>query len=164
MNWSIAHLSRAYHRTGFSCGKPSLDDFLTRYAGQYERRNLARTYVAVREGETQVVGYYCLSAYGVPFENWPADVTERLPDHPIPIALLGRLAVDQSVQGQGLGGYLLRDALKRCQNISEQLGVFAVLVEAIDEEAIRFYERFGFVAFQDQPDKLYLPISTIPKS
>jgi GNAT superfamily N-acetyltransferase len=164
MTWVIEQLDRRHERTGFSCGKPSLDDFLTKYASQYEKRHLARTYVAVCEGETRALGYYCLSAYGVPFENWPSDVTKQLPDHPIPIALLGRLAVDQSVRGQGLGGHLLRDALKRCLNISEQLGVFAVLVEAIDEEAIHFYERFGFVAFADQPDKLYLPISTIPKA
>lgn len=164
MNWRIERMGRTHDRGSFCCGNPSLDDFLTKYASQYEKRHLARTYVAARENESQVLGYYCLSAYGVPFENWPEDVTKQLPDHPIPIVLLGRLAVDQSVQGQGLGGYLLRDALKRCLNISDQVGVFAVLVEAIDEEAIRFYERFGFVSFEDQPDKLYLQIRTIPKS
>jgi GNAT superfamily N-acetyltransferase len=163
MSWLIESLSKKHQRTGFSCGHLSLDEFVTKYAGQYERRNLARSYVATRKGETQVLGCYCLSAYAVPFENWPADQTERLPEHPIPIALLGRLAVDQSVHGQGLGGYLLQDVLGRCIGLSKQIGIFAVLAEAIDENAIRFYEHFGFTAFEDQPDKLYLPLRSIPK-
>src|SRR5688572_30335070 len=109
MKWVIQPLGRDHDRDQFACGSQPLNDFLLRYATQYAKRNLARTYVAVRAGEVRVLGYYCLSCGGVPFENWPQSTVKRLPEHPVPVVLLGRLAVDQSVHDQGLGGQLLRD-------------------------------------------------------
>jgi GNAT superfamily N-acetyltransferase len=161
MSWQIEHLGRGHDRTTFECGKLILDSFLARYASQYEKRNLARTYVAVGAGETRVVGYYSLSAAAIRVLDLPESLADKLPEHPVPAALLARLAVDQSVQGQGLGRLLIGDALAQCAQLSEQVGLNVVTVDAIDDEAVRFYERMGFTRFRGQSDKLFIPVSVI---
>jgi GNAT superfamily N-acetyltransferase len=159
--WSIEPLNRSHERGEFSCGKGPLDNFLRSLVSQYEKRRLGRTYVVVRRGEKRVLGYYTLASGAVSFENFPQQVNKKLPRHPIPVILLARLALDQSVQGQGLGRFLLIDALRRCLSLAEQLGVHAVEVDAIDDEAKAFYERYGFTALHDNPRHLFLAISTI---
>jgi GNAT superfamily N-acetyltransferase len=159
--WSIERLGRSHQRGEFSCGKGPLDNFLRSLVSQYEKRRLGRTYVAVRPGEKQVLGYYTLAAGAVSFENLPEKATKKLPRHPVPVIMLARLAVDESVQGQGLGGFLLEDALRRCLALEEQLGVHAIEVDAIDEQAKAFYEKYGFVALLDDPLHLYLPMATV---
>lgn len=161
MDWLIEQLARGHGRSNFECGKPILDTFLTRYASQYAKRNLARTYVAVRAGETRVVGYYSLSAAGIRVLDLPESLADKLPEHPVPAALLARLAVDRSVHGQGLGRLLIGDALARCAQFSEHIGLHVVTVDAIDEEAVQFYERMGFTRFRGQSEKLFVPISTV---
>jgi GNAT superfamily N-acetyltransferase len=138
-----------------------LDNFLRTLVSQYEKRRLGRTHVVVRPGEKRVLGYYTLASGAVSFANLPEQATKKLPRHPVPVILLARLALDQSVQGQGLGGFLLADALRRCLSLAGQLGVHAVEVDAIDDQAKAFYERYGFVALQDNPLHLYLPMATI---
>lgn len=113
MSWSIERLAAKHDRTGFCCGKQSLDDFLARYVSQYEKRNVGRTYVLVRDGEPKVYGYFTLAAADIEVADLPPELAKKLPKHPIPALLLGRLAVDQSVRGQGLGGLLLKEALVR---------------------------------------------------
>jgi len=157
----IEPLGRQHERDGFECGKPFLNDFLTRLATQYERRNLARTYVLVHSGESKVIGYYTLASSAVDFYTLPATQTKKLPRHPLPAILLARLAVDQSVCGQGLGGQLLRDCFVRCLQLADQIGIHAVTVDAIDEQAAKFYEHFGFARFLNQTDKLFIPLDTI---
>ncbi len=159
--WKIERLTRSHERAAFTCGKPSLDDFLRTLVTQYEKRTLGRTYVAVRAGEPRVLGYYTLASGSLPFQNLPAPAARKLPRHPVPVILLARLAVDQSVQGQGLGESLLLDALERCQQISEGLGSHAVEVDAIDDPAKAFYRKYGFVSLQDTELHLYLPLATI---
>jgi predicted GNAT family N-acyltransferase len=159
--WRIERLDRGHERQGFDCGKPSLNDFLHTLVSQYERRNLGRTYVAVREGENRVLGYYTLASGAVEVVSLPAKQAKKLPRHPVPVVLIGRLAVDQSVHGKGLGGLLLRDALARSLEVSERLGIHAVVVDALDAVAKTFYERFGFLELTDHPMRLFLPISTI---
>jgi GNAT superfamily N-acetyltransferase len=159
--WKIERLSRSHERASFSCGKPSLDDFLRSLVTQYEKRNLGRTYVAVRGGERRVIGYYTLASGAIPFQNLPALAAKKLPRHPVPVILLARLAVDQGVQGQGLGEFLLLDALRRCLEIGEGLGSHAVEVDAIDDPARAFYRRYGFVSLEDSELHLYLPLTTI---
>ena len=162
MSWHIERLDKARHtRTGFDCGKPSLTDFLHKMASQHEKKNVGRTYVATRAGETQVVGYYTLATGGLRLEDLSEDEAKKLPRHPVPIVLLARLAADTTVQGQGLGKALLRDALQRVLQVSDQVGVHAVVVDAIDEAAAAFYMKFGFAALPEQPLKLLLPISAI---
>jgi GNAT superfamily N-acetyltransferase len=163
MAWTIERLARQHDRTAFGCGKPTLDEFITRYATQYEKRNVGRTYVLLRD-EPRVFGYYTLAAADVQLTDLPAEVAKRLPRHPVPVALLARLAVDQSVRGQGPGGLLLRDALTRVLSLSDLIGVFAVVVDAIDDEAVKFYQRFGFQQFPAQPNRLFLTVDTIRDS
>jgi GNAT superfamily N-acetyltransferase len=159
--WSIEPLAKTHERGEFSCGKVSLDNFLRSLVSQYEKRRLGRTYVAVRSREKRVFGYYTLATGAIPFENLPAEATKKLPRHPVPVILLARLAVDRSVQGQGLGGYLMGDALRRCLSLSRQLGVHAVEVDALDEHARAFYQRYSFSPLVDNLFHLYLPMTTI---
>jgi GNAT superfamily N-acetyltransferase len=162
--WQIERLERSHDRTSFACGKPPLDEFIRRLVSQYEKRNLGRTYVAVRPGDRQVIGYYTLAAGAIAFQNLPAPAAKKLPKHPVPVVLLARLAVDQSAQGQGLGEALLIDALDRCLGLADQVGLHAVEVDAIDQPARAFYEKYGFVPLPDSPLHLFLPLGTIRDS
>ncbi len=157
-------VGKPHDRGEFSCGKAPLDDFLRLRVTQYEKRRLGRTYVTVFPGTTKVAGYYTLASGGVPFADLPPDVARRLPRHPVPVILLGRLAVDQNAQGQGLGKTLLQDALRRCLELSEKVGLFSVEVLAIDAEARAFYTKYGFVPLADKDLHLFLPIKTIKQA
>jgi GNAT superfamily N-acetyltransferase len=163
-DWRIERLERSHERSSFACGKPPLDEFIRRLVSQYEKRNLGRTYVAVRPGERQVIGDYTLASGAIAFQNLPASAAKKLPKHPVPVVLLARLAVDQSAQGQGLGEVLLIDALDRCLGRADKVGVHAVEVDAIDQPAGAFYEKYGFVALPDSQLHLFLPLSTIRDS
>src|SRR5438309_5522586 len=162
--WLIERLERTHERTGFHCGKAPLDHFLHALVSQYEKRKLGRTYVAVRRGEKRVRGYYTLTSGAISFENLPAKAAKKLPRHPVPVALLARLAVDSAVRGQGLGRLLMLDALRRCLELSAQLGIHAVEVDALDSEAKAFYENFGFAPLEDQHLHLFLPLATIEQA
>ncbi|MGP0070213.1 MAG: GNAT family N-acetyltransferase [Isosphaeraceae bacterium] len=160
-DWRIERLDRIHVREGFDCGKPSLNDFLHTLVSQYEKRNLGRTYVAFQEGDPRVMGYYTLASGAIDAESLPAKQPKKLPRHAVPVVLIARLAVDRNVHGRGLGGLLLRDALTQTLDLSEKLGVHAVVVDALDAEARAFYERFGFLPLTDDPMRLFLPLSAI---
>jgi GNAT superfamily N-acetyltransferase len=160
-DWRIEPLDRSHDRGGFICGKAPLDDFLRSLASQYEKRGLGRTYVALRGGGKEVYGYYTLASGAIPTSHLPPKVARKLPKHPVPVILLARLAIDQAAQGKRLGEYLLMDALRLSLGLSEAVGLFAVEVDAIDEQAKRFYEKYGFTPLADSDHHLYLPISTI---
>ncbi len=162
-DWTIEPFGKDHERSGFSCGRTSLDDFIRARVSQYEKRRLGKTFVAVPPGEKRVVGYYTLAAGAVAFEHLPEDASRKLPKHPVPVVLLARLAVDQSAQGKGLGEALLLDALQRALDLSTGLGVHAVEVDAIDDAAAAFYGKYGFVPLLDEPLSLYLPIATIER-
>jgi GNAT superfamily N-acetyltransferase len=153
-----------HERGGFNCGQPGLDDFLHKLVTQYEKRKLGKTFVALRSGNPDVVGYYTLAASSIEFVRLPNEVVRKLPKHPIPVILLARLAVDKSLQGQGLGELLLVDALKRSLNLSKSIGIFAVEVLAIDERAISFYGKYGFVSLLEDARHMFLPIRTVEDS
>lgn len=159
--WQIEPLGRDHFRGAFSCGKPPLDDFIRRLVSQYEKRNLGRTYVAVQPGEKRVCGYYTLASGAVAFEKLSEASARKLPKHPVPVVLLARLAIDQTVQGQRLGEALLVDALSRCLQLADKLGIYAIEVDAIDQQARAFYEKYGFVPLLDNELHLFLPVSTI---
>jgi GNAT superfamily N-acetyltransferase len=161
--WLIERLGPQHDRAAFDCGNPILSDWLRSRAGQFERRDLARTYVAVRRGGVLVAGYYAISNHRVGYEALPADQARGLPRLDVPVVLLGRLAVDRSTQGRGLGALLLVDALRRAQYLSEHVGVRAVEVDAIDDGARDFYRRFGFLPLLDDPRHLFLPMQVIRK-
>jgi GNAT superfamily N-acetyltransferase len=159
--WLFEPLDRTHERSRFDSGRAPLDDFIRALVSQYEKRNLGRTYVAVRTGDKRVLGYYTLSSGSVSFQHIPEPSRKKLPRHPVPAALLARLAVDRSVQGQGLGAALLTDALARCLDLAGKVGIHAVEVDAIDEAARSFYEKYGFTPLLDNPLHLFLPVATI---
>jgi GNAT superfamily N-acetyltransferase len=138
----IEKLTKEHDLSRFDCGKASLNDWFRRFALINQQSDSARTYVLHRAG--RVVGYYSLSAGAVRKEESPARIAKGLANHPIGVILLGRLAVDRSEHGKGLGKVLLVDALSRAMTAADAIGARAILVHAIDEEAVAFYERFGF--------------------
>lgn len=140
-----------------------LTDWLKQRAGQFDQRDLARTYVVVKAGEPAVLGYYALSNHRVSFDALPPDQSKGPPRLDVPVILLGRLAVDRAAQERGLGSHLLIDALRRARNLAEHIGVRAVKVDAIDEEARRFYLKIGFTALLDDPKHLLIPMHVVRK-
>jgi GNAT superfamily N-acetyltransferase len=161
--WTIRRLDKAHDRSAFDCGQTLLNEWLKDRAGQFDRRDLSRTFVATRPDETPVIGYYAISTHRVVYDVLPAGEAKGLPRLDVPVVLIGRLAVDQSVQGQGLGALLLVDALRRSLQISEQVGIRAVEVDALDEAARNFYLKFGFRSLLDDPRHLFLPMHEIRK-
>jgi GNAT superfamily N-acetyltransferase len=157
----VEPLGRSHVRAQFDCGQPSLNDFLRALVSRYEKRNLGRTYVAVDGAEPRVLGYYTIASSALAFEALTPKIAKKLPRHPVPAVLIARLAVDRSAQGRRLGEKLLLDAFARCRELSEWLGIHAVVVEAIDEQARSFYEKYQFIPLLDRPFHLYLPISTV---
>lgn len=162
-DWVIEPLSADHDRSAFSCGQESLDEFLKRYAGQNQKTGISKTYVAVRPGHKQVGGYCSISAGAVHFEHIPEELRKRLPKYPVPVAHLGRLAVDASAQGRGLGEFLLLDALARIVQAADSIAIHAVEVVAIDDAARRFYLKYGFAPLLDDPHHLYIAIKTLKK-
>ncbi len=156
----IETLGKKHDKESFDCGEESLNDFLKKYAGQNAKRGLGKTFVAVLPTERKVRGYYTLSSGSVEFENFQ----EKLPRYPIPTVHLGRLAVDDSMKGQGLGALLLIDALERAVKVADELGIYAVELYALNENAKRFYLKYGFVELRDDEKHLYLPIATLKQS
>ena len=158
-------ISRSVKRDAFDCGVESLNDFLKRYALQNLKKNLGVTIVAVSEEDRRkILGYYAVSMAQMSFEQLPAALSKGIPRYPIPAMRIGRLAVDRSAQGRGVGGELLRDALLRALDLSHKVGTCVVLVDAIDSNARTFYERYGFVPLLDLPMSLALPIATIEEA
>lgn len=127
----------------FASGEPSLDDWLRRRALRNEARGASRTYVVCEQGSERVVAYYCLAAGAVAQSAAPGRVKRNMPD-PVPVMVLGRLAVDQRWQGRRVGPGLLRDAILRTLQAAEVVGMRAILVHAISHRARSFYERYGF--------------------
>jgi GNAT superfamily N-acetyltransferase len=155
----IEPLEARHIRREFSSGSAALDRYLQSQAGQDSRRRVAAPFV-LAGGDGIVVGYYTLSATAVLVRDLPADLQRKLPRYPlIPATLLGRLAVDRRFQGQGLGRHLLADALFRA--LRNEIASFAVVVEAKDDAARRFYERESFLPFPDQPMRLFRRMADI---
>lgn len=161
--WLVERLGKQHDRTAFACGNEVLDHYLKEIASQDARRLVAAPFVAVvSTAPKNILGYYTLSAFGIDLSSLPTDVARKLPAYPVvPATLLGRLAVDQRHRGQGIGEFLLMDALHRAYGQSSQIAAVAVVVDAIDAQAVRFYRHFNFMPFPDTPDRLFLPMKTI---
>jgi GNAT superfamily N-acetyltransferase len=161
VTWPIVPLSSSHVRSNFDCGYSQLDNYLRNFAGQHSRKDIGRTFVALSPGTNLVAGYYTLSASSVEFQRVPEPAQRRLGNYPIPTALLGKLAVNQSHQGNGLGTMLLIDAMRRVTAISSEIAIYALEVHALDERAASFYQKFGFQSFRDNEAHLFLPLATI---
>jgi GNAT superfamily N-acetyltransferase len=158
----IVPLGKQHDRKSFDCGEPSLDQYLYHYASQDIRRHINRVFVASPpKAPRRVIGYYSLSAGSLDATALPEALRRRLPRYPVPVVLLGRLAVAESHQGMGLGSILLADALQRVAQASQVMAVYAVVVDALDERATEFYRQFGFVPLPSQLLKLFLPVESI---
>ena len=165
MDLVITPLGKRHDRNKFDCGEASLNLYLTRYANQDIRRRVSRVFVASPPTEPQrVAGYYSLSAGSLAAADLPGEIRRRMPRYPVPVALLGRLAVDRSYQGQGFGAVLIADALQRIALASQVMAVYAVVVDALDESAVEFYRQFGFIPLPSYPLKLFLAMDTVTKS
>ena len=157
---TVEPLAPHHDRASFSCGEPSLDRYIRRQASQDARRRVARVFVVSGEPPERIAGYYALSAASFEKDNLPEGLAKRLPHYPVPAAVIGRLAVDLRSQGSGLGEVPLLDAIHRVVRAGDTIGVYAVVVDALHDRASAFYERYGFVPFQSQPLRLYLPLRT----
>ena len=148
---------KAHDREAFSCGEPTLDQYLKTQAGQDGRRGYSACFVAATP-EGRIAGYYTLSAYSVQVDALPKDARKKLPGFaPVPSALLGRLAVDKTYQGQGLGGALLADALNRAAQSAN--AAYALVVDALNAKAAEFYNHYGFIGFPSAPHRLFIPLA-----
>jgi len=160
-SWRVAPLEKAHDRTGFACGAPELDRYIREQASQDARRDVARVFAATHGQSQTVLGFYSLGASSFRRERLPLAQAKRLPHYPVPAVLLGRLAVDQTAQGKGLGALLLMDALHRVLLASQTLAVHAITVNARDAAAAAFYRKYGFIAFVDDARQLVLPMATL---
>ena len=160
----IQLLNKKHDRKNFSCGEPNLDQYLQLFASQDIKRNISRIFVAIQKDKPeQIIGFFSLSANSLDANELPETIKKKLPGYPVPIALLGRLAVDRYFQHKGVGKILLSEALQKVYYASQAMAVYAVVVEALDNNAKNFYQKFGFITFPNKPITLFLPMQTIKK-
>lgn len=139
-----------------------MDSYLKIQARQEIKRKVTACYVLTDRDEGTIIGYYTLSSTSIELESLPAPVAKKHPKYPlVPAILLGRLAIRVGSQGKGYGEYLLMDALNRSWEHSDKIGAAAVIVEAINENAAHFYQRYDFFQFPDQKSLLFIPMETI---
>ena len=154
----VLSLDGGHDRAVFKSGSESLDRYLREQVSQDVRRRVAACFVALTD-EQRIVGYYTLASASLLLTDLPPSITKKLPRYPTVSAVrMGRLAVDLSFKGQGLGGALLADALDRAAR--SEIAAYALVVDAIDETAVTFYKHHGFVALPDSPMALFLPFAT----
>ena len=158
----ISPLEKSHVRKSFDCGEQSLNEYLHRYASQDIRRRYNRIFVvSYPSAPQQVIGYYGLSAGNLNVSNLSERLRRRLSKYPVPVVLLGRLAIAESHQGQGLGSILLADALRNIVRASQVVAVYAVVVDASDNRAAGFYRNFGFIPLPSRPLRLFLSMDSI---
>ncbi|MFT3790234.1 MAG: GNAT family N-acetyltransferase [Rudaea sp.] len=164
MALAIEKLQAARHdRTRFRCGAAELDRFLKELAGQHQRKHFSTTYVLVDDmTPAGILGFYCLSFGAMNLVDLSPAEQKKLPRHPVPVARMGRLAVDESCRGKGYGALLLQNAVKRCLNVREEIAHYALVVDAKNETAARFYEHFGFMPCTGDEAQWYLPLGKTP--
>ncbi|MFQ5515704.1 MAG: GNAT family N-acetyltransferase [Myxococcota bacterium] len=161
-DWLIEPFHRSCHdRADFSCGNKALDDYLHKHASPAQRSRSAAIFVIHHPADPIVRGYYSLSNTTIHPADLPEDLKRRFRVTPVPATLLGRMAVDSRFQGKGLGKKLLYNALARAAKLSADSGSMAVVVNAIDSDARRFYLERSFIELQDDPNHLFIPMATI---
>jgi GNAT superfamily N-acetyltransferase len=158
-NWRVELLDMHVHGDAFACGVEALDRYLRQQASQDARRGFAAVYLALGD-ESRILGYYTLSMAGVPIERVPSELRSKMPRYPsVPAIRLGRLAVSLEARGRRVGEFLLMDAMHRA--LRSEVAWAAFIVDAKDEIARGFYLRYGFLAFADDLNHLFLPRPTV---
>lgn len=154
-------LNSSHKKNFFECEEPSLESYLRKQAGQDVRRQVAACFVLEGEGGA-IKGYYTLSADSIDRALIPENLQKKLPYKNLPVTLLGRLAHDTNYIGQGIGEFLLADALKRAYQASSSIGACAVVTDPINEKARAFYDGFGFISLGS--GRMFVPMETIKAS
>ncbi|PBB23512.1 GNAT family N-acetyltransferase [Mesorhizobium sp. WSM4312] len=163
--WQETPIGKQHDRAAFDCGDTDLDTYLQRFARQNHESGGAKTFVAVTaQDPSRILGFYSLSPASIDFVRTPAIARRGLGRYEVPVYRLGRLAVDRSIQGRGLGGGLLLAAGKRCMAVAEEVGGVALLIDAKGDQAARWYEGYGAVRLDDAPLSLILPFAVIAKA
>ena len=165
IEWREEAIARHHDRNGFDCGSAELNDYLRKYARQNHETGGAKTFIAVPPDEpARVLGYYSISPGAIEFARVPARLTKKLGRYEVPVFRLGRLGISRSLQGQGLGAELLLAAGVRALSVASQIGGVALAIDAKDERAAGWYERFGAARLLDDPLKLILPLAVIAET
>lgn len=159
--WEIERINKFHIREQFNCGEESLNTFLQKHARQNDEKNIGRTFVAVIPGKRKVEGYYTSSNYSIDFYNLPEKERSKLPRYPIPMVKLGRLAVDLKTQRKGLGETLLLHALRNAYDVNKRIAVYGLIVDAKNEKAKKFYNKYGFLELSDHSLNLFITIQKI---
>lgn len=153
-------LHDSHDTAGFTCGVAALDQWLRSVARQHISKGISRTFCAVdADASTQILGYYSLTVAEIDTDKLPKDVARKLPRR-APLVLIGRLATALTMRGQGLGSMLVIDAFRRIVEVSNNVGVTLIMVDAKDDQAASFYQHYGFVPLPDAPLRLVLPVAT----
>lgn len=161
-DWRETPISKAHDRGAVDCGEPELNEFLQRHARQNHASGGAKTFVATPLGdEGRVLGFYSLSPASIDYARTPVLVKKGLARYEVPVFRLGRLAVDLTQQGQGLGVQLLLAAGRRCIRAASEVGGVALLIDAKSDRVARWYETFGAISLLDAPRSLLLPLATV---
>lgn len=162
LEWREAPIAKAHDRDAFDCGEPALNEFLRRHARQSHASGGAKTFVATPlDEQRRVLGFYSLSPASIDYARTPLLVKKKLARYDVPVFRLGRLAVDLTLQGQGLGGQLLLAAGRRCIRAAAEVGGVALLIDAKDDRVAGWYETYGAISLLDAPRSLVLPLATI---
>lgn len=163
--WEESPLGKTHDRNAFDCGEDELNSYLKRYARQNHESGGAKCFVAKpRDEPARILGFYTLSPASIEFAGAPAVVTRGLGRYEVPVYRLGRLAVDRSVQGRGLGGSLLLRAAERCMIVAQQVGGVALLIDAKNAAVAEWYEGYGAIRLLDAPRSLLLPFAVAFKA
>lgn len=161
-DWFEEPIGKKHDRTLFDCGDDALNEFLRQHARQSHEKGAAKTFLAISKADTRsILGYYCLSPASVEYSLMPEIVRKGLARHQVPVFRLGRLAVNIPVQGLGLGGQLLLAAGRRCLRVAVEVGGVALLIDAKNERAAKWYASYGAVPLGGAPLTLLLPLATI---
>jgi predicted GNAT family N-acyltransferase len=159
--WCEEAIAKHHDRAAFDCGDQALNEFLQRHARKSHDKGGAKTYVALDSENSKILGYYSLSPASIAYNRTPNIVARGLARHDVPVFRLGRLAVDTSVQGQGLGGQLLLAAGRRSLKVAMQAGGVALLIDAKNDSVAKWYASYGALPLLDTPLSLLLPFPTI---
>ena len=165
IKFSIESLAKHHNRDNFRCSNEELERYLKQKANQDRQKNIAIPYVVIDYDNKQIIGYYTLSMTSIDLGELPNSIAKKLPKYPlVGVTLIGRLAVDNRYRGMGWGKLLLMDALYKSLQASKQVASFAVIVDALDDLAAKFYQRFNFQPFPEQPLKLFRTMKNIAQT
>jgi len=162
VNWREEPIAKKHDRATFDCGEPALNEFLRRHARQSHDKGAAKTFLAISNSDGKsILGFYSLCPASLAYARTPEIVRKGLARHDVPVFRLGRLAVNRTVQGQGLGGQLILAAGRRCLLAAAEVGGVALLIDTKDERAAKWYTSYGALPLADAPLSLLLPLATV---